>query len=263
MIDDVYVGFVMFVLFLIAVVVIGVIISQRTGVFVRRRGRYYRNLSVQERGIEGEWAVRSIIGYTVEGEQYVCNDYVFKVGDETVQIDHIVVNAYGVFVIETKNYSGQIYGYESSHEWTQVLAYGNEKNKLYNPIRQNAGHVYKLKQILGDVPFRSVVVFVQGNTVNIKSDKVISLNQLKSTLSQGEKVLNAEQMKKIYDLLVKEDKSREISKKAHVENIHERQIKIENNICPHCNKELVFKKGKYGDFWGCPNYPTCKFTKKK
>jgi len=32
--------------------------------------------------------------------------------------------------------------------------------------------------------------------------------------------------------------------------------------CPECGSELVKKNGKYGLFWGCSNYPTCKFTKK-
>lgn len=34
------------------------------------------------------------------------------------------------------------------------------------------------------------------------------------------------------------------------------------NICPYCKTELVARKGKYGDFYGCSNYPKCKFTKK-
>lgn len=68
----------------------------------------------------------------------------------TTQIDHIVINPRGVFVIETKNYSGEIYGSENQREWTQVLAYGNVKNKLYNPLKQNATHVYNVKRIVGN-----------------------------------------------------------------------------------------------------------------
>ena len=32
-------------------------------------------------------------------------------------------------------------------------------------------------------------------------------------------------------------------------------------FCPKCGASLVRKKGKYGDFYGCSNYPNCKFTK--
>ena len=35
-----------------------------------------------------------------------------------------------------------------------------------------------------------------------------------------------------------------------------------NRMCPHCHTPLLLKKGKYGDFYGCPNYPNCKYTEK-
>ena len=54
---------------------------------------------------------------------------------KTSQIDHIVINSEGVFVIETKNYAGRIYGNDNQLEWTQVLVYGKVKNKLkYNSM---------------------------------------------------------------------------------------------------------------------------------
>ena len=41
-------------------------------------------------------------------------------------------------------------------------------------------------------------------------------------------------------------------------------IKRQGNMgsCEQCGAPLVLKKGKYGDFYGCSNYPNCKFTKK-
>lgn len=33
-------------------------------------------------------------------------------------------------------------------------------------------------------------------------------------------------------------------------------------ICPQCGGNLVLRNGKYGSFYGCSHYPTCKFTKK-
>lgn len=35
----------------------------------------------------------------------------------------------------------------------------------------------------------------------------------------------------------------------------------ENNICPKCGGSLILREGKYGKFYGCTNYPKCKFTK--
>ena len=100
------------------------------------------------RGKYGENKVRRVIGETVENEQYVINDLILVNEEKSSQIDHIVINPHGIFVLETKNYSGEIYGSESQREWTQVLAYGKVKNKLYNPLKQNATHVYNVKKIV-------------------------------------------------------------------------------------------------------------------
>lgn len=210
------------------------------------------------RGKRGENKVRSAIGEMVENEQYIINDLILVNEDKSSQIDHIVINMHGVFVIETKNYSGEIYGSESQWEWTQVLAYGRVKNKLYNPLKQNATHVYNVKKIVGNLPVYSLVVFVQNNTWHINANGVIPLSALRSTLQSGKIVLTVKQMQTAYSLLL--SKKSEITKKEHVQNIKEQQRNLERGICPRCGGKLVKRDGKYGAFWGCSNYPTCKFT---
>lgn len=214
----------------------------------------------ETRGKRGENRVKCIIGETIENEQYVINDLIVSNNGNTTQIDHIVINPRGVFVIETKNYSGEIYGSENQREWTQVLAYGNVKNKLYNPLKQNATHVYNVKRIVGNLPIHSLVVFVQNNTYHIDANNVIPLSELKRTLSSGVSVLTVRQMETAYSLLLAS--KTEISTKEHVENIKEQQWNVEHGICPRCGGKLVLRKGKYGEFWGCSNYPKCRFIKK-
>lgn len=36
---------------------------------------------------------------------------------------------------------------------------------------------------------------------------------------------------------------------------------IEDTLCPDCNKKMVSRKGKYGTFWGCSDYPNCRGTR--
>lgn len=214
----------------------------------------------ENRGKRGENKVRRIIGETIKNEQYVINDLIVSNDGKTSQIDHIVINSRGVFVVETKNYSGEIYGSENQHEWTQVLAYGKVKNKLYNPLKQNATHVYNVKKIIGKLPIHSLVVFVQNNTYHINANNVIPLSALKSNLLSGEAVLTVEQMEKAYNLLLAS--KTEISTKEHIGNIRTQQENIEHGICPRCGGKLVLRNGMYGEFWGCSNYPKCKFIKK-
>ena len=216
--------------------------------------------SPESRGLRGENKVRCVIGQTVEDKQYVINDLILSSEGMSTQIDHIVINPRGIFVIETKNYSGEIYGAELQREWTQVLAGGNVVNQLYNPLKQNATHVYKVKQIVGKLPVHSLVVFVQNNTQNIKANNVIPLSSLRSFLQCGEGVLSCTQMKTAYEAL---SASRaEITKREHVHNVKQQQRNLERGICPRCGGKLTLRNGEYGEFWGCSNYPKCRFIKK-
>lgn len=210
-------------------------------------------------GKQGENKVKRVIGKTVENKQYVINNLILQNSEMTCQIDHVVINPRGIFVIETKNYSGKIYGSVNQREWTQILAYGRMKNKIYNPLKQNATHVYNVRQVVGKLPTRSLVVFVQNNSGHIDSDNVIPLFSLKRILQQGENVLTTHQMKTAYEALLASAK--DVSTKIHVSNIKTQQNNIEKGLCPRCGSELVLRKGKHGNFYGCSKYPKCKFTK--
>ena len=184
--------------------------------------------------------------------------------DKTSQIDHIYVCKYGVFVVETKNYAGRIYGTDGQLEWTQVLAYGHNKNKLYNPVKQNATHIGRLRDILKlDVAFFSVIVFVKANIDNVDSDYVYSIRDLKYLLSDMEEILSDSHVEEISNVINEYKLHPAKTDREHVKEVKQMQRDIANNICPRCGSELVLRHGKSGDFYGCSNYPQCKFTKKK
>lgn len=216
------------------------------------------------KGFVGELIVKLIIGKTKEGKRYIINNYMLEDKGKSSQIDHILININGVFVIETKNYAGRIYGNEKQLEWTQVLAYGKVKHKLYNPIKQNATHIFRLKTILPkDVLIKSIIVFVKGNTKYIDSDIVLPLSKLKKALKEplGDK-LTIEQMKEIYNSLQEAKINCKVSNREHIKGIVQLKENIDNNICPRCEGKIIEKKGKYGVFYGCENYPKCRFIRK-
>lgn len=78
----------------------------------------------------------------------------------TTQIDHVIVSKYGVFVIETKNFQGWIFGAENQAQWTQSLP-GGRKFRFQNPLHQNYRHIKALSDFLGlsENHFHSVVMF--------------------------------------------------------------------------------------------------------
>ncbi len=218
------------------------------------------------RGEVGEFLVRLVIGRTKENEKYVINNYQVSINNKSMQIDHIVINKNGVYVIETKNYSGRIYGAESQTKWTQVLAYGKVKNYFYNPIMQNETHLRNLEQIIemDGVSYKNIVVFIGNNTYKINSDKLIKLSSIKETILSpiSQKTLTEKEMTAVYNKIIAYKSENEISTFEHIENIKEIQEQINENICPRCGNKLIEKQGKYGQFLGCSNYPNCKFIKK-
>lgn len=90
-------------------------------------------------------------------------DNVYVPGEEggVTEIDHVIVSRFGIFVVETKNYDGYLYGTENDRRWTQSFN-KHAKVKIGNPLRQNEGHISYLMKFL-NMPknkFYSVVCFV-------------------------------------------------------------------------------------------------------
>jgi len=84
--------------------------------------------------------------------------------DGTTQIDHIIVSRFGVFVVETKNMKGWIFGSEHQKMWTQQIY--KSKHRFQNPLHQNYKHTKTLEAALELDPAKlfSVVVFVGAST---------------------------------------------------------------------------------------------------
>ena len=95
----------------------------------------FRILQPKIKGYLGEKSVALILSFLPSDKYKIINDVLVKSNNRTIQIDHIVISIYGMFVIETKNYKGWITGSDNSEYWTKNV-FGN-KYKFYNPIRQN------------------------------------------------------------------------------------------------------------------------------
>ena len=115
------------------------------------------------RGTRSERAlVLMLLKYGIPARAIFHDLYVKKLNGSFSQIDLVVATRAGIFVFEVKDYSGWIYGDGDQSYWTQVLAYGKSKYRLYNPIMQNATHVRELRKRLRlpeNMPFYSIVVF--------------------------------------------------------------------------------------------------------
>lgn len=224
-----------------------------------------RPIRAQAHGAQGERKVNAKLNPLLFGkvEHRQINNLVL-VDDlgKSHQIDHVEIRENGIFCIETKSYIGWIFGDETSEKWTQTLFTG-EKHQFLNPLKQNKSHCYHLKQVLGPrYIINSLVVMAENNADKINCSNVINLKDLPRYLKKFDNGvrLSIDEMNSVYNTLIEARSI--ITNKEHVKSIKQTQIDLNNNICPRCGGKLVLRNGKAGCFYGCTNYPKCKFTKK-
>jgi len=219
-------------------------------------------------GFLGEKSVAFFLLWLDSKKYKVINNLMANIEGKTTQIDHLVITNFGIFVIETKNYGGKIYGSEFSDYWTQVIH--KHKEKFYNPIKQNYGHVQALKTALKEFPnmlYFPIVVFTTRADLKVKTntDVIYDIKLIKTIIKHHQTDIISDDIRdKIYTYLNTLNITDRNLRKKHVHNIidkkNERKNKISNNICPRCGGSLVIRYGKYGPFKECINYPKCKFT---
>lgn len=221
--------------------------------------------SPQYKGKCGESIVSQIL-QKMNGYSYTLNNIMINDNGKSRQIDHIFISEYGVFVIETKNYGGTIYGRETSTEWKQYL---NKKCfNFKNPIHQNYGHEEIVKKVLEDVTDKiySLVVFTRRCQLKVEvTSPVIYEDQLIVYIKNKGKVLEKEKIDEIYRILNENKITNEEAIKNHNYNV-QKYVEYKENIanggkCPRCNGQLIKRQGKNGAFYGCSNYPRCRYTK--
>ena len=145
---------------------------------------YYR-YRVRTNQNRGEASVHKVIVNNFPPPQYhLLNNVTIPIPDGTTQIDHILISTKGVFVIETKNYSGWIFGNEKSKQWMQVIY--RVKSRFQNPIHQNYLHAKTIEQLLDFLPkeqIHPIVVFTGSAQFKTSVPKgVIYLHQLVNVL---------------------------------------------------------------------------------
>lgn len=136
------------------------------------------------KGFSGEMRVHISTKIHLDKAKYhVLRNVILPTADGTTQIDHIIVSSYGVFVIETKNMKGWIFGGPRQRMWTQKIF--KFTKQFQNPLHQNYKHVKTLKSILAlnDRQIFSVVVFVGSSTFKTDMpDNVIHAAKLIRTI---------------------------------------------------------------------------------
>ncbi|MBS4200582.1 NERD domain-containing protein [Bacillus sp. FJAT-49732] len=156
------------------------------------------------------------------------NIYLPKKNGTTTEIDVIMISRTGIYVFESKNYSGWIFGDEKNRNWVQTLR-GNHKNNFFNPIWQNKGHINALKKVIEihhDYLYKSYIIFsnrctLKKITVRSPNVKVIKRNSLlaiiKKDIELSFNVISIDEVDQLYAKLQKYSNVSKDIKKKHIE----------------------------------------------
>ncbi|MBR4732391.1 MAG: NERD domain-containing protein [Lachnospiraceae bacterium] len=222
------------------------------------------------------------------------NVYLPKENGETSEVDVIFITQKGIFVFESKNYSGWIFGDEKSLNWTAMLP-NKQKNQFYNPIMQNKTHMKWMKKFVGeDIPLFSIIAFSERcelKKVTVESPDIKVINRdmtyvtVKAIWDKNPDVVTAEQIEELYAKLKDLTNVDQAVKLAHIENIEKKfknkdekaapkgEVSEANSsedaksmICPKCGSPLVLRTAKKGDnagnqFYGCSAFPKCRYVR--
>jgi hypothetical protein len=194
------------------------------------------------------------------------NNITIPTTNGTTQIDHIVVSRHGIFVIETKNMKGWIFGDEKSAQWTQNVF--GRRYRFQNPLHQNYRHICALAEFLQlpEEHFHSVVMFwgnaelktplpdnvlTHGYTNYLKSKQAVVLSD-----DEVQAIVTAVQAGMLPNTLA--------THREHVASLKARQEST--STCPRCGNALALRTARSGAnagkrFYGCSTFPACRYMR--
>ena len=262
---------------------------KQTEYYGQTHNSYFRVLF--DKGVQGEYLVWDSLQGVPGYKKILLNCYVPKNNGETTEIDVIFLHASGIYLLESKNYSGWIFGTETQQFWVQSLPgrYGQaHKIKFLNPIIQNHVHLKWLGNYLGVDPacLYSYIVFgdecvLKNITLTSRHHHVINRSSLSDSINaviQSSHIhLTSKQIDALYSKLYSLAQVDATKKLIHIQEVQNKKNAArathlfpadmrnkDSPVCPFCGGRLVLRtasKGAYAGrkFWGCSNYPKCRY----
>lgn len=205
------------------------------------------------RGEQGEELVFETLKKDSNNKRIINNLVLLGKNDMSHQTDHIIVRYNGIFVIETKNYYGEISGTEKDSNWKRVINEGkkNEVDFFRNPLKQNRSHMKAVRRIVGDnYPIYGFICFVRNNVSNLGLFNVTGPNEINNRLNMItiDEVIPDNVLDELYNKLLYSEA--DVNQEAHLNNIKavkeeridfQKQARhaIETRKCPKCGNDLI------------------------
>ncbi len=229
------------------------------------------------KGVLGEWQVNLLIKFFLDKNDYhliknvTLPTFIDDKEQGTTQIDHILVSKYGIFVLETKNMKGWVFGSENQKQWTQQIY--KHKTKFQNPLHQNYKHVKTLEDLLligsnaKNNSIFSVIIFIGDSTFKTKMPDNVRFARggIAYIKDKTDTLFNDQEVTSIIDQIESGRLARGFkTNHQHVKHVQEIvQQKAGSMSCSKCGSEMRLRKATKGknagnEFWGCSAFPKCR-----
>ena len=229
------------------------------------------------KGVFGEFLVNLAAKFFLDKHIYTLfKNVTLPTEDGTTQIDHVIVSRYGVFVIETKNMKGWIFGSPQQKIWTQKIY--RHTSKFQNPLHQNYKHTQTLQAALGldSNKVFPIVVFVGDSTFKtaMPENVVYAGGYIRFIKSKTQSILSDAE---VLDICTRIQSGRlKPSIRTHIDHVKHVKAIVEikqrpnenedDNSCPNCGKPMILRTARSGNnqgkqFLGCSNYPKCRMVR--
>ena len=221
----------------------------------------------QFRGWVGE--LKTIIAKKVflRSRDYVdLNNVTIPTHRGTAQIDHVIVSRYGVFVVESKNMNGLIFGRSDDPQWTKLNR--GYALKFQNPLHQNYGHIRALSRLIGVQrdKMHSVVVFWGNCSLETEMPPNVLTSGFTTYIKSKTRLLLDEAEIRYVLAAIKVAKLPRASA-THSRHADYLKRRFGNTItCARCGSPMVLRTARSGSyagnqFYGCSQYPSCRYVR--
>lgn len=191
------------------------------------------------------------------------NNLTIPTKNGTTQIDHLIVSKFGIFIIETKNIDGWIFGHERSPHWSIVKP--GRKFRIQNPLHQNYRHVKAIADVLAleEDRLHSMVMFWGRCEFKTEMPRNVLSQGYVSYIKSFDKLLFTDEEVTSMVAALKTDALSQswATRRLHLESLRARYTST--SVCPKCGSPLILRTSRTGKnagdkFYGCSAYPQCR-----
>jgi len=190
---------------------------------------FMKDFEKQLKGIAGESIIQLLLNSPQLGYRKILKNIYVPYGNQTTEIDVVMIHETGIYVIESKNYSGWIFGSENQQQWTQMLN-SYTKKRFYNPVWQNRTHIRALSNYtnIDKSKIKSYIVFsdrcelkaVPPNTSECIITKIdLFLYAIYNDINNRKKIFTVEEVNQIEEKLKPITNVSQEVKNKHIQDI--------------------------------------------